>query len=278
MNETSWGLTRATVLYDERPALEEVTLNLRRGTVVAVAGGDGAGKTTLLRSLLGLVAVASGEVRRPDEGSIGYLPASSGVYPDLTVDENLVFAAGAYGVRGEAYREASDELLERTALESARERLGGKLSGGMRQKLGLAMAMVHRPSLLVLDEPSTGIDPVSRGELWRLITAAARSGTAVVMTTTYLDEAGRCDFVCVLDEGRELLQGSPAQLVGEMGGSVREGPRRPATELAWRRGATWRSWSEDGSVDGDLRVVDPDLQDAVVVAALRKRAAREVPA
>jgi ABC-2 type transport system ATP-binding protein len=278
MNEANWGLTRATVSYDERPALEDVTLNLRRGSVVAVAGGDGAGKTTLLRSLLGLVAVSSGDVRRPGENDIGYLPASSGVYPDLTVDENLVFASGAYGVRGEAYRQASEELLERTALESARDRLGGKLSGGMRQKLGLAMAMVHRPSLLVLDEPSTGIDPVSRRELWHLISTAARSGTAVVMTTTYLDEAGRCDFVCVLDEGRVLLQGSPTELVVEMGGSVREGTRRPASDFAWRRGATWRSWSEDPSVNGDLRVVDPDLQDAVVVAALRKRAAQEVPA
>jgi ABC-2 type transport system ATP-binding protein len=271
MSESNWGLTRASVTYNEKAALDEVTLNLRRENVIAVAGGDGAGKTTLLRALLGLVAVSSGEVRRPPEDAIGYLPASSGVYPDLTVDENLMFAARAYEVRGDGYREARAELLERTALESASDRLGGNLSGGMRQKLGLAMAMVHKPSLLVLDEPSTGLDPVSRRELWQLITAAARSGTAIVMTTTYLDEAGRCDSVCVLDEGRVLLQGSPTELVVGIGGSVREGAKPPGSGFAWRRGATWRSWSAEESGSEDARVVAPDLQDAVVVAALRKR-------
>ena len=278
MTETNWGLDRVSVSFGDRHALEEVSLALNVGSVVGVAGGDGSGKTTLLRTLLGLAAPSSGSVNRPDDDDVGYLPASSGVYPDLTVEENLRFAAGAYGVHGGDYRVARDELLQRTDLEGVNDRLGGNLSGGMRQKLGLAMALVHRPRLLVLDEPSTGIDPVSRRELWRLVSDAARDETAVLMTTTYLDEAGRCDAVCVLDEGAVLLQGSPDGLVGGMGGVVGEASSRPDTPFAWRRGASWRTWSLDGFESAEIRPVTPDLQDAAIVAALRRREGGEVAA
>ena len=271
MNETNWGLERVSVILGNTRALQDVSLTLGPGSVVGVAGGDGAGKTTLLRTLLGLLAPSSGTVDRPDGDAVGYLPTGSGVYPDLTVDENLKFAAGAYGVHGDDYRSGRDELLGRTGLEAAHNRLGRNLSGGMRQKLGLAMALVHRPRLLVLDEPSTGVDPVSRSELWRLVSDAARDGAAVVMTTTYLDEAGRCDAVCVLDEGVVLLQGHPNELVADMGGSVGEATQRPDTPYAWRRGASWRMWSPDDFKSSGVRSVVPDLQDAVIVAALRRR-------
>jgi ABC-2 type transport system ATP-binding protein len=271
MTDTNWGLDRVSVAYDGKQALADVSLALNLGSVVGVAGGDGSGKTTLLRSLLGLVPASSGAVNRPEGDEVGYLPASSGVYPDLTVEENLRFAAGAYGVRGGNYRMARDELLERSGLEDVSDRLGGNLSGGMRQKLGLAMALVHRPRLLVLDEPSTGIDPVSRRELWRLLSEAARDETAVLMTTTYLDEAGRCDTVCVLDDGAVLLQGAPDELVGGFGGVVGETTSRPDTPFAWRRGASWRLWSLDEFESPAVRLVTPDLQDAVIVAALRRR-------
>jgi len=278
MTETNWGLDRVSVSYGGRHALEDVSLALNVGSVVGVAGGDGSGKTTLLRTLLGLASPSSGTVHRPDDDDVGYLPASSGVYPDLTVEENLRFAAGAYGVDGGDYRVARDELLQRTGLEGVSGRLGGNLSGGMRQKLGLAMALVHRPRLLVLDEPSTGIDPVSRRELWRLVSDAARDETAVLMTTTYIDEAGRCDAVCVLDEGDVLLQGPPDGLVGSMGGVVGEASSPPDTPFAWRRGASWRLWSPDGFETPETRLVTPDLQDAVIVAALRRREGGEVAA
>lgn len=271
MTDTNWGLDRVSVAYDGKQALADVSLALNLGSVVGVAGGDGSGKTTLLRTLLGLVPASSGAVNRPDGDEVGYLPASSGVYPDLTVEENLRFAAGAYGVRGGNYRMARDELLERSGLEDVSDRLGGNLSGGMRQKLGLAMALVHRPRLLVLDEPSTGIDPVSRRELWRLLSEAARDETAVLMTTTYLDEAGRCDTVCVLDDGAVLLQGAPDELVGGFSGVVGETTSRPDTPFAWRRGASWRLWSLDEFESPAVRPVTPDLQDAVIVAALRRR-------
>ncbi len=276
MTDTNWGLRRVSVDFGGVPALEDVSVSLTAGSVVGIAGGDGSGKTTMMRTLLGLVAPSSGDIDRPDGGDIGYLPASSGVYPDLTVEENLRFAAGAYGVRGDEYARARDELLERTGLEGVNDRLGGNLSGGMRQKLGLAMALVHRPPLLALDEPSTGVDPVSRRELWRLVTDAARSGAAVLMSTTYLDEAARCDAVCVLDEGVVLLQGSPDALVGGMDGVVGEMAARPDTNYAWRRGASWRLWSRNGFESPGIRSVTPDLQDAVIVAALRRRENRGV--
>ena len=271
MNGVKWGLDRLSVSFGTKGALQDVSLALTPGSIVAVAGGDGSGKTTLLRTLLGLVAPSSGTVDRPDGNEVGYLPTGSGVYPDLTVEENLKFAAGAYGVRGDAYRSARDELLARTGLEAAHDRLGGNLSGGMRQKLGVALTLVHRPRLLVLDEPSTGVDPVSRSELWRLVSDAARDGASVLMSTTYLDEAGRCDSVCVLDEGVVLLQGSPDELVADIGGSVGETAQRPDTPYAWRRGASWRMWSTNDFESSGVHSVVPDLQDAVIVAALRRR-------
>lgn len=265
------GVYGLRVDYGDRTALRNVTLDLAEGQVVALAGGDGAGKTTLLRALIGLVAPSAGEVRRPEGDEIGYLPASSGVYPDLTVDENLQFAAGAHGVRGDDYKRVRGELLERTRLERSHDTLGGNLSGGMRQKLGVALTLVHGPDLLVLDEPSTGVDPVSRKELWRLMTQAAAGGTAVLFATTYLDEAGRSDIVCVLDEGSVLLQGPPAELTRARGGSFAEMSERPDTPYAWRRGRSWRVWSPDHAPQAGGRQVVPDLEDVVVVAALRRR-------
>jgi ABC-2 type transport system ATP-binding protein len=265
------GVYGLRVDYGDRTALRNVTLDLAGGQVVALAGGDGAGKTTLLRALIGLVVPTVGEVRRPEGDVIGYLPASSGVYPDLTVDENLQFAAAAHGVRGGDYKRVGVELLERTGLKRARGTLGGNLSGGMRQKLGVAMALVHGPDLLVLDEPSTGIDPVSRKELWRLITEAAAGGAGVLFATTYLDEAGRSDVACVLDEGSVLLQGPPTELTRARGGSFAEMSERPDSPYAWRRGRSWRVWTPDDAPRAGGRQVVPDLEDAVVVAALRKR-------
>jgi ABC-2 type transport system ATP-binding protein len=276
----SWGVEDLSVRYGGRVALAGVDLEAREGAVTAVVGGDGAGKTTLLRALAGAVRPAAGTVRRPPERRTGYLSAGPGVYRDLTVDENLAFAGGAYGLRGPELARAAGELLQRTGLERARGRLGGQLSGGMRQKLGLAMAMLHRPDLLVLDEPTTGIDPVSRAELWRLLAAAAAGGAAVVIATAYLDEAERAGTVLVLDQGRTLLAGTPRELVAAMPGALLEAAARPATGEPWRRGSRWRVWSPEGAVLPDTRAVDPDLEDAVIVASLRRRrdADREVAA
>jgi ABC-2 type transport system ATP-binding protein len=281
----SWGVRDLTVRFGDRVALAGVSLDAPEGRVTGVVGGDGAGKTTLLRCLVGVLAPDSGEVLRPEARQIGYLSATSGTYPDLSVEENLAFAATAYGVPPAEARVRADALLERTELAAVRDRLAGNLSGGMRQKLGVIKAMLHRPALLVLDEPTTGIDPVSRADLWWLIARAAAEGAAVVLTTAYLDEAERASWLLALDDGRALAEGTPDQIAAAVPGIIRTASRRPSGEAsrrAWRRGARWRLWTPQGAEDalperdasldavptGD--VIHPDLQDAVTVAALMR--------
>jgi ABC-2 type transport system ATP-binding protein len=265
----TWGLDRVTVRYAGEAALEGVSVPVPATSITAVVGGDGAGKSTALRALMGLVPVAEGRVERPPLERVGYLPSSSGVYPDLTVLENLAFMGSAFGMSRRDFAPRVEDLLDRTELGAARDRLGGNLSGGMRQKLGLAMALLHRPHLLVLDEPTTGIDPVSRAELWRLLAGEAARGGAVLMSTSYLDEAERAASVVVLDRGRVLLAGAPEDVRGSVPGRVYDADRRPDTEFRWRRGVGWRVWSPDGVIARDGSPVEPDLEDAVTVAALR---------
>jgi ABC-2 type transport system ATP-binding protein len=267
----SWGVTDLTVRFGARSALDSVSLEAAEGQITAVVGGDGAGKSTLLRVLVGALAPSAGEVRRPDAHRIGYLAPSSGVYPDLTVSENLAFSAAAYGVPLAEARQRTDEYLELTGLGAARGRLAGHLSGGMRQKLGVIRAMIHQPQLLVLDEPTTGVDPVSRADLWWLLARAAAGGAAVVLATTYLDEAERTSSVLVLDSGQAIAEGSPEAIARSVPGRIVEVAERPeegTAARAWRRGTVWHVWTPGASPD--TGGVPPDLQDAVMVAALRR--------
>jgi ABC-2 type transport system ATP-binding protein len=265
-----WGCRGLGVRYGGTVALEDVTFELPAGTVAAVVGGDGAGKTTLLRALAGTVRPAAGTVRRPAERRLGYVSAGQGVWVDLTVDENLAFAGRAYGLGTDELRRRVAGLLERTGLAGARDRLAGRLSGGMRRKLAFAMAVAHQPDLLILDEPTTGLDPVSRAELWRLLAGAAAGGAAVVVATTYLDEAERAATVLVLDRGRSLLAGTPDEVLAASPGLVVEGAARPEGVAAWRQGARWRAWSPDGSTPPGTSPVTLGLEDAVIVAQLRQ--------
>ena len=266
-----WGAAAVSVSSGARRALDQVTVGVPPGQVTAVVGGDGAGKTTLLRCVAGALAVAGGAVRRPGARRIGYLPPGSGVYDDLTVAENLQFRSAVYGMADAAAGREVGEYLERTGLAAARDRLAGQLSGGMRRKLGVIAAMLPEPELLVLDEPTTGVDPVSRADLWWLITRAAAGGAAVLMSTTYLDEAARAAHVLVLDAGRTLAAGPPAEIVASVPGTITvvSGPPADPDERrrAWRRAGTWRVWQPAGVPASGL--VTPDLQDAVCVAALR---------
>jgi ABC-2 type transport system ATP-binding protein len=266
----SWGLERVEVRYGETRALDEATVMVPGSTVTAVVGGDGSGKSTALRALVGLVSVTSGTIDRPEIERVGYLPSTSGVYPDLTVTENLAFVGSAYGMSRAEIRERAEELLDRTDLSPARDRLGGNLSGGMRQKLGLATVLLHRPELLVLDEPTTGIDPVSRAEVWRLVAAETARGVAVLLSTSYMDEAERAASIVVLDGGRVLLAGTAEEVRASVPGGVFDIRERPDTRLRWRRGAAWRVWAPDGRIPPEGTAVEPDLEDAVTVASLRE--------
>jgi ABC-2 type transport system ATP-binding protein len=281
---TAWGVKDLHVRYGRHEALRGVTLEARPGAVTAVVGGDGAGKTSLLRALAGALKPSAGSVRRPPSQRIGYASGDAGVYRDLSVDENLAFTATAYGLRGEDFHTRAEELLAQTGLDAARERLGDRLSGGMRQKLALIMALVHKPELLVLDEPTTGLDPVSRAELWRLIALAAAGGRAVVLATTYLNEAERAAFVQLRHEGRALAGGSPDELVAAMPGTLLAVGRQPSSSLAWRRGAGWHVWlppaatlaagepTEPPAAPPIGSPIQPDLEDVAVVAMLASQA------
>jgi ABC-2 type transport system ATP-binding protein len=199
---TTWGVQDLTVRYGRRTVLDGVTLEVEAGRVAAVIGGDGAGKTTLLRALAGVIRPAGGRVLRPERRRIGYIAGASGVYDDLSADENVAFVAAAYRLTGAERDRRVAELFTRTGLTGTGDRLAGRLSGGMRQKLAFVLALLHEPELLVLDEPTTGVDPVSRADLWSMIAEAAASGAAVVVSTTYLDEARRASTILLLEDGR----------------------------------------------------------------------------
>ena len=274
-----WGTEEASVRYGDKLALDRVTFRALPGQVSAVVGGDGAGRTTLLRCLAGAHAVSSGRVRLPVPLRIGYLSAGSGTYPDLSVDENLAFRASAYQMPAAAARGRSREFVERAGLAGARARLAGQLSGGMRQKLGVIAAMLHQPDLLVLDEPTTGVDPVSRADLWWLIARAAADGAAVVLATSYLDEAERAVEVLALDAGRVLGTGTPQEIIAAMPGTLRVSDARPGGEArrrAWRRGGCWRMWDPPATPPSrptahitDLRHQNRDETD-VIMAQIRE--------
>ncbi|MGO9335277.1 MAG: ABC transporter ATP-binding protein [Acidimicrobiales bacterium] len=265
----TWGLESASVRFGSRTALDHVSLRAESSTVSVVVGGDGAGKSTLLRALVGLVRLSSGIARRPSKREIGYVPATAGLYVDLTVDENLAFSGRAYGVVGSALVKRSTELLERIGLADARTRLGGQLSGGMRRKLAVGIGLLHRPALLVLDEPTTGVDPVSRAELWRLVSAAAADGTAVVATTTYVGEAHRASTVMLLEQGRSIATGSPSDIIAAVPGKL--GVVRSTSQpegLSWRWGTTWRVWAPCDDLPEGAEPRQPEFEDAVIIAAL----------
>ena len=260
----TWGVTELRVALGRTIALDGVDLRAEPGRVVAVVGGDGAGKTTLCRILAGLPMQHEGTVSIPEPRRIGYVPATRGTFFDLTVAENLDFTGSAHGIRNPV--SVAAPLLERTGLAPFTGRLAGNLSGGMRRKLAVVTAMLHTPDLLVLDEPTTGIDPASRSDLWRLIASAASTGAAVVIASAYLDEAERAASVLVLHDGKPVVAGAPEEIRASMPGAVIDTQEPADPGHAWRRGSVWRDWTGDGDPAG----VTPELEDVVIVAALSR--------
>ncbi len=209
------------------PALSSLTADVPSGLVVGLVGPDAAGKTTLMRLLAGLLLPTSGSVevlgRVPgseasDEAvhDVGYMPQRFGLYEDLSVIDNLNLHAELRGLEGPARQAMFEKLLTFTALKPFTDRLAGKLSGGMKQKLGLACALLTTPRLLLLDEPGVGVDPLSRRELWKMVSELAVGGMSVLWSTAYMDEAERCAHVLMLDQGSLVYQGPPAGFTGRV--------------------------------------------------------------
>ena len=215
---------------DAPPALDAINGEIITGRITGLVGPDGAGKTTLIRLMTGLSRPNEGRVlingkdatrsHKDLHRMIGYMPQKFGLYEDLTVQENLDIYANLKGLPAADRQATFDELLEFTDLAQFTGRLAGALSGGMKQKLGLACALLKRPRLLLLDEPSVGVDPISRRELWRMVQALVDESMAVVWATAYLDEAEHCDHVLLLNEGRLLFAGPPADLTHRVDGRV----------------------------------------------------------
>lgn len=211
-----------------QPALDAIEAVIPKGKIVGVVGPDGAGKTTLIRLMAGLLLPTSGEilingldtVKDPEEihRIIGYMPQKFGLYEDLTVQQNLNLYADLRGIPKADYHQTFEKLLTFTSLTPFTQRLAGALSGGMKQKLGLACALIRKPELLLLDEPSVGVDPVSRRELWDMVFQLIKEGVSVVWSTAYLDEAERCDTVLLLNEGKMLFSGAPSDLTQRVDG------------------------------------------------------------
>jgi ABC-2 type transport system ATP-binding protein len=223
-------LDRVTKKYGDTIAVAGLSLTITSGEMFGLIGPDGAGKTTTIRLICGLVHADAGLVRvlgsdpvrehRRVAESLGYLSQRFSLYGDLTIDENIAFFAEIHGVRD--YSARRDRLLAMTDLLPFRSRLADRLSGGMRQKLALACTLVHEPAVIVLDEPTTGVDPVSRREFWKLLSDFLSQGITIVMATPYLDEAERCSRVALLHQGHVLALDTPDRLRTMLPGALVE--------------------------------------------------------
>jgi ABC-2 type transport system ATP-binding protein len=214
-------------VFGERVALEGLNLVVHRGEIFGLLGANGSGKTTTIRMLCGLLAPTSGDARvvgydvarEPEKvrQRIGYMSQRFGLYEDLTVLENLRFYSGVYGLRGNEARIRIAELLEELDFGSRSRQMAGTLSGGWKQRLALACATAHKPDLLFLDEPTAGVDPASRQRFWNQIGAFAARGTAILLTTHYMDEAARCERLAFLLAGRLIADGTPDEITAHFG-------------------------------------------------------------
>ena len=227
-------LDRVTKKYGATVAVRDLSMQIEPGEMFGLIGPDGAGKTTSIRLICGLVKTDGGHVRvvgrdpvkehRQVTQELGYLSQRFSLYGDLSIDENIAFFAEIHGLnmRAPAIRERRERLLELTQLTKFRSRLADQLSGGMKQKLALACTLVHEPKIILLDEPTTGVDPVSRREFWKLLSEFLAQGITILMTTPYLDEAERCTRVALLHEGVLIALDTPANLRASLPGDVME--------------------------------------------------------
>ncbi len=301
---------RVSRRYGRTVAVDALSFTVERGEMFGLIGPDGAGKTTSIRMLCGLLRADAGAVRvagldpvadhRAITDRIGYLSQRFSLYGDLTVDENVSFFAEIHGVAD--YQRRRDALLDITQLTRFRARLADQLSGGMKQKLALACTLVHEPEIILLDEPTTGVDPVSRREFWKLLSRFRAEGITIVMSTPYLDEAERCSRVALLDGGRLLALDEPGRLRASLPGTLLEvvvaAPRDAQAALApagidaqvfGDRLHVWLEADSDAAIDDfrqgaarslaptSIRRITPSLED-VYIARLSAAASERRPA
>lgn len=206
--------------YDKVQAVNRITITVKKGEMFGLVGPDGAGKTTTIRTQCGLLKPDSGTIslmgfdiiknKKEIQNQIGYLSQKFSLYEDLSIDENIEFFAEIHNVKN--YKARRNELLEFTRLTEFRQRQAGRLSGGMKQKLALACSLIHTPKILFLDEPTTGVDPVSRRDFWKILSNLLKEGITIFMTTPYLDEAERCNRVALMNKGEIIAIDSPNKI------------------------------------------------------------------
>jgi ABC-2 type transport system ATP-binding protein len=302
------GLTRR---FGDLVAVDHVDLAIPRAQIYGFLGPNGSGKTTTIRMLCGLLRPSAGDARVLDlqiprdanklRRKIGYMTQRFSLYEDLTVEENLTFYAGIYGVPGRRRRGRVEEVIAATGLAPRRRQIAGTLSGGWKQRVALASSTIHQPPLLFLDEPTAGVDPVSRRTFWELIRHLADGGVTVVVTTHYMDEAEHCDRLGFIYQGRLIAQGTPAAIKADAFGrpvfqvDAPEPPRVidiltdwPAVEEAVRYGSLVRVVAAErglgeaavvdrlraAGLDASVRAVAPTVEDVFISFVDKERKAR----
>lgn len=293
------GLTKR---FDRFTAVDAISFSVPRGLIFGFLGPNGSGKTTTIRMLLGLLKPTSGaarvlgydcarqtqEIRR----RAGYMSQRFSLYNDLTVAENLRFYAGAYGVGRTRFSQRKAYVLEMAGLQGRERELAGNLSGGWKQRLALGVAILHEPEIVILDEPTAGVDPVSRRQFWELLYGLARSGTTIFVTTHYMDEAEQCQALAFIHRGKLIAEGSPAEIkAGQMRGQVLEIVCEPtdvalpvlktmagfdevalygatihvvADQVANRLAAIRAALTQAGVTVSDMLVIPPSLEDVFI--------------
>ncbi len=223
MNKIGINISNIKKKFKDIEALKGVSMNFQNGKLYGIIGPAGAGKTTLFRLMLNLMSKTDGKITYQIDNrevsfqnikdSIAYMPQTQSLYADLSIKEHLEFFRDLYGIEKEIYETKKRELLALTRLDAFLDRPAGKLSGGMYKKLGLMCALLRSPKIIFLDEPTNGVDPISRREFWDMLHSAVESGILVLMTTAYMDEAERCGEVVLMENGVVLAQGEPTQLL-----------------------------------------------------------------
>jgi ABC-2 type transport system ATP-binding protein len=275
--------------FGETRAIDGLSLRVERGEMFGLIGPDGAGKSTTIRVLTGVLRPDSGEAEvmgcdlytETDQlkERIGYLSQQFSLYGDLSIDENIEFFAQIHNVTG--FRKRRDELLEFTRLTPFRKRLADRLSGGMKQKLALACTLIHRPEIIMLDEPTTGVDPVSRRDFWLILADLLRNGITIIMTSPYLDEAERCHRVGLMNNGRLLRCDTPKAIVDELQGVVLEistDEPHEAYRILRERGSVAQMFGETIHTLVDDASTGNALRSHLEAEGVEVRDVREIPA